>query len=347
MLRAAPLRFLGMIGTLLFGSSRGARPETRTPSEAMRAALVTNPRAGNGKGMRAARQAQAVLREAGWRVAIAATEGPGDGTRLAEQAAGALCGVVLACGGDGTLSEVLAGLRGTTVVAGVIPAGTGNDFCRTVGIHPDPARAARQLLEGEIAAVDMLAVGDSTLLSVNIVGTGFDARVAQRINRRRRLTAGRLAYLSAVGQELLRYRPGAFRVEADGMQWEGPALLVAVANARSYGAGMLIAPQARIDDGLLDVVVVEDMGRWAFLRAFPRVFRGAHLDHPAVHTWQGREVTVTSLGDPMPVLVDGDIRCETPLAIRVIPRAARMLLPKGWQQTGEAAMEPVRSPARA
>ncbi len=297
----------------------------------MRATLVTNPIAGRGKALRAAAQAEGVLRAAGWQVERVLTEGPGDGSRLAGQAAGKGCEVVLACGGDGTLSEVLAGLRGTGVAAGVIPAGTGNDFCRTVGLPKQPGAAAEQLRGGEVTAVDLLAVNDG-IWCLNVVGAGFDARVAGRMNRRRRLTVGLAAYLTALLQELATYRPDMLCVDVDGTQWQGRAMLVAVANARSYGAGMLIAPQARIDDGLLDVVVVEDVGRLEVLRCFPLVLRGEHLRHPAVHAWQGRQVTITALGPPAPVLVDGDLRAETPLSVRVEPQAAKMLLPQGWRR---------------
>jgi diacylglycerol kinase (ATP) len=294
----------------------------------MRAALVTNPRAGKGRGLRAAAQAEAVLRGADWQIEPRLTEGPGDGIRLARQAAHDGYDAVLACGGDGTLSEVLNGLRGTGIPAGVIPAGTGNDFSRTAGISRDPAQAARQLLTAEVAAVDMLAVNDGARWAVNVIGVGFDARVARRINRRRRLTAGLSTYLTAVTQELIVYRPDSLSVEVDGTRWEGAALLVAIANARSYGAGMCIAPMAEIDDGLLDVIVVAHLGRLAFLRSFPQVLRGTHLGHPAVRTWRGREVKVTAPTGPVPVLVDGDVQCETPLSVRVVPGAARMLLPR-------------------
>jgi len=158
------------------------------------------------------------------------------------------------------------------------------------------------------------------------MGVGFDAAVSVRINRRRRLTGGLGAYLAAVGQELIRYRPTRLALQVDGERWEGEVLLAAVANAQSYGAGMRIAPQAVLDDGLLDVVVVQALSRLAFLRAFPRVLRGTHLSHPAVLTWRGRRVTVETL-TPQPVLVDGDVQCSTPLRVEVAPGRAQLWRP--------------------
>jgi len=270
--------------------------------------------------------AEEKLRAAGWEVTRRLTEGPGDAERLARQAAREGFDIVLACGGDGTLSQVLAGLLDTGIPAGMVPAGTGNDFARTIRLSRTPADAARQLLRGHATDIDLLNVNDGQLWSVNVLGLGFDAAVAERMNRRVRLAGGLLAYLIAVTQELMTYRPTDVRLTVDGEQWEGRALLLAVANARSYGAGMKIAPLAEIDDGLLDVVLVEHMGRVEFLRSFPRVLRGTHTDHPAVHVWQGEEVMIET-GEPSPVLVDGDVRCETPLRVRVSHGRARFWMP--------------------
>jgi len=103
-------------------------------------------------------------------------------------------------------------------------------------------------------------------------------------------------------------------------------LLVAIANAQSYGAGMRIAPRASVTDGLLDLVVVEQLGRLEFVRAFPRVFAGTHDTHPAVSMWQAREVVVHTAG-PQPVLIDGDLRGETPLTVKAAPGRGQLWWP--------------------
>ncbi len=297
----------------------------------MRVVLIVNPCAGCRSGLTAGAAAEGVLREAGWEVSRRLTEGPGEGERLARAALAESPDLVLACGGDGTLSQVLTGLLGSGVPTGIIPAGTGNDFVRALGIARDPAEAARQALAGRPRRMDLLEINGGECWSFNVTGTGFDAAVAERINRRRRLTGGLTAYLSAVLQELAVYRPTEVRLQVDGEDWEGRALLVAVANAQDYGAGMRIAPQARIDDGRLDVVLVEDLGRARFLWNLPKVFRGTHLEHPAVRTWRAREVTVET-AEPAPVLVDGDVRVRTPLRARVAPGEGLLWTP----ETGSA-----------
>ncbi|MEA3403868.1 MAG: diacylglycerol kinase family protein [Armatimonadota bacterium] len=298
----------------------------------MRVMLIVNPRAGRASGGDAAARAQEQLRGAGWEVTRRLTRGPGDAERLAREAVGEGYDAVFGCGGDGTLSQVLAGLLDTGVPGGVIPAGTGNDFCRTVGLSRDPLAAARQTLRGEATDIDLLELDGGRLWSVNAVGVGFDARVAARMNRRVRVTGGLAAYLTAVSQELVRHRPTEMRLRVDDARWEGQALLVAVANGRSYGAGMQIAPHALIDDGLLDVVLVGHLGRLEFLANFPKVLRGTHLTHPAVTTWRASEVAIET-PEPSPMLVDGDVRTQTPVTVRVAPGRARFWMPGELEDT--------------
>ena len=288
--------------------------------------LIVNRRAGRCRGQAAADAAAAAFRDLGWQVTMRPTEHAGDAERLAREATDEGFGAILGCGGDGTLSQVLTGLLDSGVPGGAVPAGTGNDLCRCIGLSTDPAEVARQLVAGGPANVDLLEVDGGRRWAINICGVGFDARVAARTNRRSRLTGGLLAYLTAVGAELVRHRPTQVRMTVDGETWEGPALLVAAANGRSYGAGMMIAPAARVDDGLMDVVLVRHMGRARFARCFPRVMRGTHLVLPEVTAWQARELTVETLA-PSPLLVDGDLQGETPTTIRVAPGRALLWVP--------------------
>ncbi|NIQ98928.1 MAG: hypothetical protein GTN78_01815, partial [Gemmatimonadales bacterium] len=195
----------------------------------MRLALVTNPRSGRGRGIAAARVAERVFTAAGWDAVTMLTEHPGHEAELARHAVDEGFHAVAACGGDGTLSQVLTGLLDTGIPVGAIPAGTGNDFARTIGMSRDPGLAAQQIVEGRPAQVDLLEINRGMSWSVNVIGLGFDAAVALRINRRRRLTGGVVAYLTAVAQELLRYRPTHIRLQVDDEKWEGRALLLAVA----------------------------------------------------------------------------------------------------------------------
>lgn len=289
----------------------------------MRVTMVVNPRAGRGHSRRVAGQVAGTLRAAGWEVEIVTTEAPDHAEALAREAA-SHTDLVVACGGDGTLSEVLNGLFGTDVPAALLPVGTGNDFARSLGLPRDPDEVAFGILGGAESRVDLLQVAETGRVAINVMGVGFDATVAARMNRHTR-GGGLGAYLLAVLIELRRYRMTELSLQVDGEQWEGRALLVAVANAESYGAGMRIAPSASVTDGLLDVVLVKPMSRLRFLWTLPKVFTGRHVNHPAVRYWQAREVTLRT-SEPVPVLIDGDLRNETPVTVRVLPRAGRLWL---------------------
>lgn len=291
----------------------------------MRVQMIVNPKAGRGRAMAAALAAETEFHAAGWQTDLAHTSAPGDATRIAREAANA-CDLLVACGGDGTLCEVLNGTQGSDTPVAFIPAGTGNDFTRTVGLPTTPREAARQIVAGQSRRLDLMRLDTPAMFAINIIGIGFDAMVAARMNRHTRVGGGALSYLAAVMIELARLRPVRLRLRVDEETWEGPALLVAIANAQSYGGGMRIAPDACVDDGLLDVIIVEPMGRLSFLRTLPRVFKGTHLQHPAVSCRRGREIVVES-DVPVPVMVDGDLKATTPLRVTVAPGAAHLWLP--------------------
>ena len=294
----------------------------------MRVLLIVNPAAGRRSRRDVAGEAAAAFWSGGWEVGQRETTGPEATRALAREGAAEGFDAVFACGGDGTLSEVVGGLLDTGVPAGIIPAGTGNDFARTLGVPLDPAAAAESYLCGRAGPLDLLCVDGGRLWAINVMGVGFDARAARRVNARSRVTGGSLAYLTGVAAELAANRPTVVRVTVDGERWEGPVLLVAVANARSYGAGMMIAPQAEIDDGLLDLVVVEHLSRTAFAVNFPRVMRGTHLSLPIVHIWRASKVIIET-NEPSPVLIDGDLKGETPLTVEVAPGRGRIWRPGG------------------
>jgi diacylglycerol kinase (ATP) len=161
---------------------------------------------------------------------------------------------------------------------------------------------------------------------INIVGCGFDAVVAARVNGGYRWLSGTAAYVAAALQTLATYRAAEMRLNIDGVEITERAMLCCVANTSSYGGGMRIAPDARIDDGMLDVCVLREAGILEFLRAFPTVFKGDHVNHPKFWTRRARRVTIES-DTPLPVLVDGDVTHSTPVRIEAAPAAIQVMLP--------------------
>jgi diacylglycerol kinase (ATP) len=301
--------------------------------------IVRNPVAGRGRGSRDWSAMRLLIdshpdREH-WHVLDLPTQIPTDASAFARKASEDGIDLVVSCGGDGTLMGVVHGIMesapsdpGNPPRLGILPLGTGNDFSRTLGIGTDLAKAAECLYRGDPIPIDVgtwsCAAGSGHFL--NVAGCGFDACVAERINRGFRRVGGTLAYVLAVMQTLAHYRPTEMTIDADGRRTRLRAMLCAAANGTSYGGGMKVAPDARLDDGKLDVVTVGDIGTLDFLLTFPKVFQGAHLSHPKVQVITAHQVTVDA-ERPLPVLADGELVGETPATFSVIPAALLAMAP--------------------
>jgi diacylglycerol kinase (ATP) len=157
-----------------------------------------------------------------------------------------------------------------------------------------------------------------------VLSAGFDSRVNDRANRMT-WPRGRMRYNFAIVAELGVFKPVPFVLEIDGERLETEAMLVAVGNAKSYGAGMLICPDAEVDDGLVDVTVLGPVSKPAFLRAFPKVFKGTHRDHPAVTMRRARKVSINAAD--VTVYADGEYVGELPVTCEVVPGAVRVIAP--------------------
>jgi diacylglycerol kinase (ATP) len=250
--------------------------------------------------------------------------------KVAEQARKAAkeADIVVAAGGDGTLHAVIQGVVGTSAAIGLIPLGTGNDFARTIGVPSDLSSAIEVLQRCDPLPTDLIRYQTATSEGwlINIGGIGFDAAVAERINTGFRGLKGTTAYLAAVFRCLATYRAIPVKATLDSKVREAPAMLCAVANARYYGGGMQVAPLARVDDGLLDVVMVQKVSKVEFLLQLPRVFKGTHLSHRCVFSDKSYRVTLET-STPMPVLADGEIVGQTPVTFEVVPGAVKMIRP--------------------
>jgi len=290
--------------------------------------IIANPVAGRRRAGSVLGLAASALASCARQLEVSHTEGPGHATELARER-GPGSDLVVAVGGDGTVSEVLAGLVGlpTPPPLAIVPTGSGNDFAAALGIPSRVQDAVRQLLDGAPSRLDYGVLMPGNIPFTSVVGCGFDARVARRLMGRRHRLSGKAVYVHGVLQELLVLKSMPARVQVDDRTLEGDFLLIAIANGPAYGAGMRIAPQASLTDGLLDVVAIERVSRLRFARHFPRVFSGQHLDLPEVRVLRGSCVRIDT-AEPGPVLLDGDIRAETPIEARVEPRGGLFWLPR-------------------
>jgi YegS/Rv2252/BmrU family lipid kinase len=256
------------------------------------------------------------------------TRAPGHAIALADEAARAGVPLVVAVGGDGTLNEVVNGVaplrESHPVTVGAVMTGRGRDACRNLGLRRDPRRAVQRLVDGDIVSRDLgLAVWPGgRRFFIAAAGVGFDALVVRRAGTR----GGRLRYLAAVVRSLREYRPGLVVVDGPaGESWTGAAASVIVCNGPCLGGGMRIAPGARIDDGLLDVVVLGGLGRIALAAWLPTVFWGGHLANRKIRTWRAPAFAVRTAG-ASPVQLDGELVGSPPLDIIAQPSALQLIV---------------------
>lgn len=260
--------------------------------------LIYNPVAGRGRAAPALSRTRAFLDAAAVPYTLVTTAGPGHATELARAApAGA---TVVAMGGDGTVHEVVRGIlkcgkgdAASDKVLATLPVGSGDDFAFAMGIPRDDLDAAlRRLLDGTVTSIDVGDVNGEPF--VNAFGVGFDAEVAHRVVHAPRFLKGLAAYLYAVVTTLGRLDPSHVDVTIDGEEvYAGKALLVSCQNGPRTGGSFLFAPEARNDDGMLDVVVAGAFDKLGALGILPKVMRGRHLGHPKVHLFQGKDVRLT------------------------------------------------------
>jgi diacylglycerol kinase (ATP) len=288
--------------------------------------VVYNPTAGGGRAGGLAPQVVERLR--GDRVEVSQHR-----TRSLEDARLAACqaalevDAVVAVGGDGTVGACAAGLAdagaGVRAALGVVPAGGGNDAARSLGLPAgDPLAAAGLLTRLRRRPADLATVAGRAYL--NVAGAGFDSEVNRVANQRLRWARGRPRYVGAVLAELVVGRTARFELVLDGQAQPLEGWLVAVANGPSYGGGMRVAPRASLADGLLDVVVIGDIGKLEFLRTFPKVFSGGHVTHPAVAVHRAARVELAA-DRPLAVYADGELAGTLPATFAVRPSAVTVL----------------------
>ncbi|QXJ20519.1 diacylglycerol kinase family lipid kinase [Actinomadura graeca] len=290
---------------------------------------IVNPAAGGAAAGPALAPIARLLREAGADVGVEHSRGLEHAGSLARRAAGA-GRVVLGVGGDGMVGRVGGALAGTDAVLGIVPAGRGNDFARQLGVPPDPAGLARLLLDGAPRPVDVIEANGRPVLGS--VYAGVDA-VANRNANRARLLRGPVAYYAGALRAVASWRPADYRVTVDGEEHRRLGYTVVAANSGYYGSGRRIAPGARVDDGMLDVVLIRHAPRTLFFAVMRELSDGSHVRRPEVEVLRGREVRIelgeasAASGRTLPYGADGELPGVLPVTARVMPGALRVLAP--------------------
>ena len=288
-------------------------------------AVVLNPVAGGGKTLTALPKVHEALKSLDRPYHIHLTERAGDGRVAAKRFAQDGASLILSVGGDGTIHEVVNGLceSGTSATMGVVPAGNGSDFARTINASKKIEESVAAACNGRSRPIDVgraILADGTTRCFINVAGLGFDALVAERVQHTKFLPGANLPYLAAALQTLVSYRNIKVAVEADGESFSTYAVFVQIANAKYMGGGYKIAPMADIEDGLLDVAIVGDLSKPDLLRTLPRVYGGGHINHPKFKHLRARKVRIETL-EPALVQLDGEIVGNSPVTFEVMPAA--------------------------
>lgn len=311
----------------------GRRPERHDPppGSPQKVALVVNPYAGLGRSQEILPQIAGRIRDAGHRLDIWLSRDYSEAHDQIAKAADSDADVVAVMGGDGMMhlgiNECARAQERSPAapVLGMIPGGTGNDFCRGLGIDPKaPMAALDAILSGERDSVDLARIGEAYIGT--ILATGFDAMVNRRANEMRWLRAS-ARYPLALMAVLRVFRPLHYQLTVDGRQRDLDAMLVAVGNTRSYGDGIRICPDADPTDGLLDVTIIHPVGRGKLLRLLPALYTGSFVTDPCVEQLRTSSITIDGTG--LIGFGDGEVIGATPLQVEQVPAALRVCLPEG------------------
>ena len=293
-----------------------------------RAILIVNAKAGAGTGLAAAGAAAQVLAAAGIEATIVVPNSQADAELRSREAVLAGVDMVIACGGDGTINNVIQAVAQSSVILGIIPTGTGDDNSRTLGVPRGDPRAAASLIVEQAATPKVIDLAQATLSSgqkrwyLGVLSTGFDSCVNERANQMR-WPRGQARYLLGIVGELRTFSPVSYRVVIDGSAYEGSAMLVSIGNGISYGGGMRVCPNALIDDGELDITWLHELSKATFLRVFPTVYKGTHVNNPKVEMFRGKSITVEATGQI--AYADGERLGPLPVEVKVVPGALRVL----------------------
>jgi YegS/Rv2252/BmrU family lipid kinase len=289
---------------------------------ARRFALLVNPASAGGRALKALPTVHATLDRLGATHRTVTTRSIDHAYEEAGRAVAA-GETIVALGGDGLLRPIAGALKGTESAVAIVPCGRGNDFARVLGVPKDPAEGARVAVEGEERLLDVANVEGTPYMG--IASFGFDSE-CNRIANEAKLIKGNAVYVYSALRTIAAWKPAAFTVKVDGELHEFSGYSVAVGNSKAFGGGMMILPQAELDDGKLDVMLVKDSPRLRYLSGVVKTFKAAHTDSPYVEFLRG-EVIEVSADRPFAIYADGDPIGATPAMIRVERRCLRVIVP--------------------
>lgn len=291
-------------------------------------AMLINPSSGGGKGAKIAPIAARRLRERGLEVSELTGDSAEQSLRLAQAAVREGAEGIVACGGDGTMHLALQAIAESDIPLGIIPVGTGNDNARFLNIPlKDPAAAADVIADGRTRQIDCGHVEASDGVGryfLGVMSVGFDSQVTERANEMT-WPQGQARYLVATVAELSVFKPVPFSISLDGNNVDQTAMLVAIGNGAFYGGGMKVCPDAVQDDGFLEMTVLSAVSKLKFIRSFPSVFKGTHVNEPHVIQHKFKHALIDA-ADQI-AYADGERVGPVPAQVSIRPGAVHVYAP--------------------
>lgn len=282
-----------------------------------------NPSAGAGRAKELLPELEAGMRERELEYRLVLTEGVEHG--CSEALAGVEAGEIpVVMSGDGLIGQVGGALANKGAAMGILPGGRGNDLARVLGIPRELPGALDVLAAPHEREIDVGVVNGKRFLG--ILSCGFDSD-ANRIANETKWVKGNLVYLYAALKALVQWKPATFTIDIDGSRKQTIGYTVAAANSKVYGGGMYAAPDAELDDGLLDVGACGNVGKLTFLRGIGKIFKGEHREILQVQEWRGAEARIDA-DRPFECYADGDPIATLPVTVSVLPRALRVIVPE-------------------
>ncbi|MBN2089035.1 diacylglycerol kinase family lipid kinase [candidate division KSB1 bacterium] len=292
----------------------------------MKILMLVNPNAGQKKGTTTALQAKKLFENSGITLEMKFSTKAGEMLELSKKAVNATWDGIVAVGGDGTLFEIINGMmqvdESLPIPLGIIPVGTGNSFSRELKLK-SLEDTVQRILTGKTIQVDLgkCECSDDIFYFINLLGFGFVSDVAHKANDYKKL--GALSYIIGVLIITAKLSSYHLELEIDGQKYERENCFVEICNSTKTGGDMLMAPMAQINDGLLDVIILNKINRRRLLAAFPKIFKGTHLELPEAETFKAKKI-VARPAIPKILTPDGEIKGQTPITVTVLPQKIKI-----------------------
>ncbi len=285
--------------------------------------LIVNPISGNGNSLKKLPEIESLLKERGIEYRVETTRGRGDGKRAAAEVAAESPEGIIAVGGDGTLFDIVNGLKTAGVPLIFAPCGTGNDFIKTLELPKDPIEAIKVQLDAPLKRIDLCRMNEQYFL--NVAGTGFDVEVLKNAEKYKAKYSGLSVYFHGLLDALKAYKPMRARIVIDGIAQHASFAILSIGNGRFFGGGMKAVPEAQVSDGLFDVIIVKPVKKFLILPLIALFIGGKHVKLKLGRLYRCKKISIECPG--MTVNMDGELYPMDTANFEILPGAIAVRLP--------------------